>query len=55
MPAGGRQVYRAWGGRFTARGTVSIEPAEKSNGDKEKRDGAKGKRDEAKEKNVDVH
>ena len=54
-PARRLVTYRPRDGMFTARGTVSIEPAEKSNGDKEKRDEAKGKRDEAKEKNVDVH
>ena len=40
---------------FTARGAVSIVPAEKSNGDKGKRDEVKGKSDGAKGKNVDVH
>ena len=29
----GRQVYRPWDGKFTARGAVSNEPKEKSDGD----------------------
>ena len=33
LPPEGRQVYRPWDGKFTARGAVSNEPKEKSDGD----------------------
>ena len=33
LPPVGRQVYRPWDGKFTARGAVSNEPKEKSDGD----------------------
>ena len=33
LPPEERQVYRPWDGKFTARGAVSNEPKEKSDGD----------------------
>ena len=49
FPATSRLItYRPRDGRFTARGTVSNEPAGKS-------DGASENSDAASEKNVDVH
>ena len=33
LPPEGRHVYRPWDGKFTARGAVSNEPKEKSDGD----------------------
>ena len=40
LPPEGRQVYRPWDGKFTARGAVSNKSAGKSNGDKGKSDEA---------------
>ncbi|MDD6775645.1 MAG: hypothetical protein PUD98_08585 [Bacteroidales bacterium] len=40
LPPVGRQVYRPWDGKFTARGAVSNKSAGKSNGDKGKSDEA---------------